>query len=179
MLSSFHTLLSIDEGEEKMENKLKKIYFIFLSVLLIIHTFITIAYNFPMTPLKEKYEPYINSYIDPLFTQTWTLFAPTPVNTNTKFEVKFTYNDGFKETGWINISDLIHDKSQANYFSSYQFYSSILIQAEGESTKVSQEFIKNDSDSQIKNKIYSKKFINQQTEYIENIIKPEDTEIFF
>ncbi|WP_407927792.1 DUF5819 family protein [Gracilibacillus suaedae] len=62
--------------------KYRVIIFVIFTVLITFHTTMTIVYNFPVTPFKNKVDPIVNLYMNPLFTQRWTLFAPTPANTN-------------------------------------------------------------------------------------------------
>ncbi|WP_180317029.1 DUF5819 family protein [Cytobacillus kochii] len=100
----------------------------------------TIFYNFPMTPFKEKYVNIIHGYMHPLFNQTWTLFAPNPVNINIKVEAKLAYENE-KETNWINFSDIIFEETKNSYLTHYQFYNRVLIQTQNDVVNASESIM--------------------------------------
>ncbi|EIM08415.1 hypothetical protein A1A1_00823 [Planococcus antarcticus DSM 14505] len=157
-----------------MKNNLLKIWFYLLLSFVIFHSSVTIMYNFPSTPLKERFESEINSYIEPLFTQTWTLFAPNPVSTNVGVEVKMTHNNN-TETQWISFSELVHEESQKNFFSHYQFYANALIQMQGEAIRISEELTSSKSKEE---EISSEISQNSQIDYVEQVINREDISTF-
>ncbi len=92
----------------------------------------TIAYNLPMTPFKQKLEPFISSYINPLFQQTWTLFAPTPANTKNNLQVKIYFEEEGLEkvSDWISITDIFNKQARKSYSHPYHNFSGTLIQME-------------------------------------------------
>ncbi|WP_432357034.1 DUF5819 family protein [Sporosarcina sp. UB5] len=93
-----------------MKNKLFVIWYLFLSIALLIHFSITILYNSPVNPITYKYYPAIQSYMQPLFNQNWKLFAPDPVSNNHKLLVKGYYkgeNGKENETQWIDVTELL------------------------------------------------------------------------
>ncbi|ASV67470.1 hypothetical protein CKF48_09090 [Cytobacillus kochii] len=104
------------------------------------HSSMTIFYNFPMTPFKEKYVNIIHGYMHPLFNQTWTLFAPNPVNINIKVEAKLAYENE-KETNWINFSDIIFEETKNSYLTHYQFYNRVLIQTQNDVVNASESIM--------------------------------------
>lgn len=120
-----------------MKKKLIKIYLFVLIMILIFHSSITVLYNFPTTPFKLQFDKYVNAYMNPLFQQTWTLFAPTPVNTNNNLQVRVEYyeNNTLKESNWISLSDKFNNETQQSYFHPYRQYSSILTQLESSTIK--------------------------------------------
>src|SRR5699024_4330508 len=112
-----------------MKKKILEVWFYILLTFVVLHSTITIVYNFPITPFAEKFNKVIHTYMDPLFTQTWTLFAPNPVSTNMKVEVKLSHGNN-QETGWVSFSDTVLDQSQESFLTHYQFYSDTLTQME-------------------------------------------------
>ncbi|MCM2588075.1 DUF5819 family protein [Rossellomorea marisflavi] len=103
-----------------MKKSGEKVLFSILTLTLIFHTSMTISYNFPLTPLKYKYENFISSYMNPLFQQTWTLFAPNPSNTNNNLQFRIEYKKANKnlETDWISLSDKFISQTKKKLFSS-------------------------------------------------------------
>ncbi|WP_107839838.1 DUF5819 family protein [Metasolibacillus meyeri] len=99
----------------------KKIAAIFLCLGFIFHFTVTLIYNTPSNPIKAKYNQQINFYMEPLFTQNWKLFAPTPVSTNSQFYVKAKIQsaDGVTTTGWLDMLDYMVENNQANRFTPY------------------------------------------------------------
>ncbi|WP_100011759.1 DUF5819 family protein [Lentibacillus sediminis] len=162
-----------------MKNKLLKTWFYILLSFVIFHSAITVAYNFPITPLKNNFSGVINSYMTPLFSQTWTLFAPNPANTNVKAEVKLSYGDN-QETSWISFSDLVHEKSRNNYFSHYHFYSGALVQMQGNVIRTSENLMKSieEEDKQILEQLNLETANNNQSSYIEGLVEKKDIKDF-
>ncbi|WP_432357026.1 DUF5819 family protein [Sporosarcina sp. UB5] len=162
-----------------MKTNIQKIVLVFLLIFSIFHASITIAYNLPITPLKEKFNRGINIYMNPLFSQTWQLFAPNPANANQAIEVKLTYGNG-QETKWISFSDMIHDKSQASFFSYYQFYSAALIQMNNDVLQASQDLL--NSLSEERKKTLTEEIRNTsdviQRSYLEDLIPKEEVKNF-
>lgn len=99
----------------------KKIIAAFLCLGFIFHFSITLIYNTPSNPIKAKYNKHINLYMEPIFTQNWRLFAPTPVSTNSQFYVKakIQSEQGVSTTGWIDILDYMVEGNQNNRFTPY------------------------------------------------------------
>ncbi|MGM0941291.1 MAG: DUF5819 family protein [Bacillota bacterium] len=100
---------------------LKKVFASLLCIGLVFHLGLTLIYNTPSNPLKAKYNNYISFYMDPLFTQNWKLFAPTPVTNSSEFYVKakLKTEDGVKTTGWIDLVNYMIDKNYDNRFTPY------------------------------------------------------------
>ncbi|AMK71077.1 MULTISPECIES: DUF5819 family protein [Bacillus] len=93
---------------------------LFLSLLVVFHTIIMIMYNLPLNPVNFKHEKLISTYMNPLFTQNWQLFAPDPVSTNNNIICRgvFTNNKGQKEyTEWIDITESYNADIKNNLFS--------------------------------------------------------------
>jgi len=100
---------------------LKKIVGICLCLLFVVHFSLTALYNTSSNPLQAKYKTIVDSYIDPLFTQNWRLFAPTPATSNNYFYVKAKLDDGneSRTTDWIDLSKFMYEKNQQNRFTPY------------------------------------------------------------
>lgn len=164
-----------------MKKKILRVWFLFLLTFVILHSTITVIYNFPINPFTEKFNKITNAYMNPLFSQTWTLFAPDPVSTNTKVEVKFSHGN-HQETGWVNFSDTVLDQSQKSFFTYYQFYSGALIQMENDVKNASISIIdklKIDKNKELLNKINDEKFLEKYgSEYVDDLIKEENVEDF-
>ena len=86
-------------------------------VIFIVHFSILFFYQLPDNPLKHEFKYEIHSYVDPFFTQTWTLFAPNPINSNMSLLMRFEYEnkDGKSKTvDWIDITEsLIEDRKKS------------------------------------------------------------------
>ncbi|QKG83854.1 hypothetical protein GXN76_04755 [Kroppenstedtia pulmonis] len=101
---------------------LRKILFIILGVVFVFHFIITSLYNLPINPLKIKYSPIINGYMDPIFTQNWRLFAPDPVTHGNQVYIRLKLKTGNKEpkvTGWIDLTSFMIKRNQENRFTPY------------------------------------------------------------
>lgn len=94
---------------------------VILCIGFIFHFSLTLVYNAPSNPVKAKYNDEINLYIEPVFTQNWKLFAPTPVTTNSHFYVqaKLQTDQGVITTGWLDILDYMVEENQKNRFTPY------------------------------------------------------------
>lgn len=99
-----------------------------LLLILIAHFTIVGFYQFPDNPLKHQYKRQLEGYIDPFFSQTWTLFAPLPINTNMSLLVQFKYPDGNTEktTQWIDVSVPARSEREKNFWSPAQRISKFL-----------------------------------------------------
>lgn len=151
---------------------MKKKLFAILLAFSLFHSLITISYNLPITPLKEKFNPLIYQYMHPLFAQTWMLFAPNPASTNINFEVKVTHGEN-EETKWINFTELIQDKSQRNFFSFYQFYAGALVQMNSDALVASGKII-SDLNDEMKKDLESV----DKNGYVNDLIEKEEIESF-
>lgn len=149
-----------------------------LCVAFICHFAVTLIYNTPSNPVKAKYNKQISSYIDPVFTQNWRLFAPEPVTRNNKFFVKaeIITNNGIRTTEWIDIVDYMIKKNQDNRFTPYNHLlriprSAFALRQEQDDTL--QEVIKKVNEGKL-NKDKYKHLIdndrNKETEKLSNVL---------
>jgi hypothetical protein len=86
----------------------------------LIHFAITFVYLSPANQLKSKNWEFIFSYMNPLFTQNWKLFAPNPSNQHANLDIRVQYVDkdgATRQTEWKSITLPIIQKLQANRFS--------------------------------------------------------------
>lgn len=100
----------------------KKIVGSLFCLLFVVHFALTIIYNSPSNPIQAKYNKQISSYMDPIFTQNWKLFAPTPVTTNHYYYAKAKLADPEGETrttNWIDISKYMYEYNHKNRFTPY------------------------------------------------------------
>ncbi|MBA3986233.1 MAG: hypothetical protein H0X63_06610, partial [Flavobacteriales bacterium] len=90
--------------------------------LLIAHFIIIGLYLLPENPLQHQFKKELNSYADPFFSQAWTLFAPTPINTNMSLLLRFEYvnNGEVDTTNWIDITEPLIEVRLKNYWSPAQ-----------------------------------------------------------
>lgn len=99
----------------------KKIIAGFLILVFFLHFSVTLIYNSPSNPIRAKYNSTISSYMDPVFTQNWRLFAPEPVTSNHKFFVRIKTNvRGETHTSeWIDIVDYMIKNNHDNRFTPF------------------------------------------------------------
>lgn len=69
---------------------------------LAIHFSVLAVYLSPLNPLKLALDDEVMQYVNPLFTQNWHLFAPTPVNTSLSLLGKCREQD--VESEWLDIT---------------------------------------------------------------------------
>lgn len=80
---------------------------ILVMFIFIAHFTITLLYNFPVNPVSNQYNAWIQNYMNPFFTQNWKLFAPNPVSANNMFYIRGEYkneNGELKQTDWIDAT---------------------------------------------------------------------------
>lgn len=84
--------------------------------ILIIHFGILFLHQLNDNPLQHEYKYELHSYVDPFFSQAWTLFAPNPINTNMSLIIRFNSkleNGKIHITEWIDLTDpLIQDRKE-------------------------------------------------------------------
>lgn len=77
----------------------------------------------PDNPLKHQYKYQIAAYINPLFSQSWCLFSPTPVNTNMTILVQFkSFDNGAirDTTNWVDLYQPLIEEKRNNFWSPVQ-----------------------------------------------------------
>jgi hypothetical protein len=78
--------------------------------------FVAIAiYLAPANPISQQLERPINKYINPIFTQNWKLFAPTPSTTNRKTWVRCEVGNAWSQ--WQDPLESLQRKHNGNRIS--------------------------------------------------------------
>jgi hypothetical protein len=91
-----------------------------LSIVLLIHFSFIFIYLSPGNTWRSKNWDTIYSYMNPVFTQNWRLFAPNPANQQLNLDMRVQYVDqsgATHETGWRSISQSVIQSLQSNRFS--------------------------------------------------------------
>jgi hypothetical protein len=91
-----------------------------LSIVLLIHFSFTFIYLSPGNTWRSKNWDTIFSYMNPVFTQNWRLFAPNPANQQLNLDMRVHYVDqagATHETGWRSITQPVIQSLQSNRFS--------------------------------------------------------------
>ena len=94
----------------------KRIFTLFLITAFCFHFMITAIYVLPLNPVKAKGGLLINSYIQPLFTQNWQLFAPDPLSNNFYIYLQVENKDG-SQSDWFDLSTTFYKENQKNRLS--------------------------------------------------------------
>ncbi len=86
-----------------------------LAAVLAVHFAMTALYLLPLNPLKLRYGGTVISYMEPIFTQKWSLFAPEPLTVARVLLVRCKGPDGAVST-WEDVtSPLMHDKWSSRF----------------------------------------------------------------
>ncbi|RIL26950.1 hypothetical protein BUY98_14775, partial [Staphylococcus gallinarum] len=91
---------------------------LFLTCLLILHFIFVILSVMPLNPITNKMGSFVNTYVNPVFTQNWNLFAPDPIDNNTAIQVKYTETNN-KKSEWIDVTSSMIKEMHVNYISPY------------------------------------------------------------
>lgn len=91
---------------------------IILTLALTIHFLIILISVIPYNPVSYKMNTIVTTYVNPLFTQVWTLFAPDPIDSNDALQIKLESNDG-TITEWIDVTNPLIEKMHTNYVSPF------------------------------------------------------------
>ncbi len=116
------SLITKPKRDGRLKSAISKIFSIALYIGLIYHFSLIAIYQFPDNPIKHKYKIEINSYVDPMFSQAWTLFSPNPINSNMSLLYQFQYKNNGKivSTSWIDVTQPLITNRKENYWSPYQ-----------------------------------------------------------
>lgn len=89
-----------------------------LAGTLFMHFAIIGLYLLPKNPVKTKYRTFLTSYTSPFFSQSWNLFAPRPVTSNTQILVRYIFKNTAHTdtTAWINLTSSLIEKSRSIFF---------------------------------------------------------------
>lgn len=107
-------------GEHKMLTPFN-ISSLILKLLLFFHFSVLFLYQFSDNPIKHQYKYEITSYVEPFFSQRWTLFAPNPINSNMSLLMNFKYKlngeDKWNQTDWIDTTEPLIKDRQKHFWS--------------------------------------------------------------
>lgn len=94
-----------------------KIITLFCIAILCVHFSILGIYQLPKNPIQHQFKYELNDYVNPFFTQTWTLFAPNPINFNMSLLMRFEYEDNgeTKLTEWVDLTEPILKLRKDNF----------------------------------------------------------------
>lgn len=75
--------------------------------ILTVHFSILGLHQLPNNPLNHQFKYQLQGYIDPFFSQAWTLFSPNPVNSNMSLLFRFEYETASQRdtTEWIDVTE--------------------------------------------------------------------------
>lgn len=105
--------------------KLPKLFFIFV---LLAHFFMLFWYLSPDNPISHQYKYYIYKYVNPLFTQSWNLFAPNPVNSDQIITIRFIEYSGHNAniTPYLDLTTPIETERKKTFLNANQRISKFL-----------------------------------------------------
>ncbi|WP_407320817.1 DUF5819 family protein [Isoptericola halotolerans] len=76
-----------------------------LGLVVAAHTATTFLWIAPENAFSRAAEEPLESAMDPVFQQNWSLFAPTPINVGNSLEVRALDAD-LEATAWVDVTDL-------------------------------------------------------------------------
>lgn len=83
------------------------------------HIFASFLWIAPYSPIREVVPgDMLRNYMIPMFGQSWSVFAPEPINGDYRFEVRAIIEDGgeFVETEWVDATEVELSMIQYNLF---------------------------------------------------------------
>ena len=109
-------------GIRKKEAKFVNVFRFLLSFLLFIHFSIVALTVCPDNPITHIHKIALHAYVDPFFTQNWSLFAPNPVSTNQTLQVRFvSYAKGDSvQTEWSDLKESLIKQRAKDFWSPLQ-----------------------------------------------------------
>lgn len=90
--------------------------------LLIIHFLILFIYQLPANPLNHRFKIELEAYINPHFSQRWSLFSPNPASSNQTILVRFQLHEknNTDYTNWIDIVTPLLKEKNDNFWTPTQ-----------------------------------------------------------
>jgi hypothetical protein len=86
-----------------------------LAVALAVHFSLIVLSILPLNPLSYRCDRAVTAYVDPLFFQRWSLFAPDPIDADNTVFARAYYHDGAREliTPWVDLTDPVLERVRA------------------------------------------------------------------
>ena len=86
-----------------------------LGLALAAHFSLIVLSILPMNPLSYRCSRAIAAYVDPVFLQRWSLFAPDPIDADNAAFARGYYHDGAPEivTPWVDFTDPVLERVRA------------------------------------------------------------------
>jgi len=94
-----------------------------LLALILVSHFTLVAFSMlPANPLNHQYKYQLFRYVNPFFSQAWTLFSPNPINSNQRLLFKYDiYSRGNKHsTPWVDVVAPMTSAKKSSYWSPVQ-----------------------------------------------------------
>ena len=97
-------------------------------VWFVVHFGLTVIHVMPINPIKNEVGHVADMMLAPVFTQNWSLFAPTPIQTNYSLLVRpltdsetvaYEATGALPGEGWYDLSSPLWARFQTNRFSAY------------------------------------------------------------
>ncbi|MBX2896667.1 MAG: hypothetical protein KF763_14575 [Cyclobacteriaceae bacterium] len=93
-----------------------------LYLVIFLHFSILTLYLAPSNPVNHIFKVEIGSYVNPFFSQNWSLFAPDPVSSNQTLQIKFiAFNNEIEsKTDWLDLKEMVHAERAKSFWSPLQ-----------------------------------------------------------
>ncbi|MDQ0176293.1 DUF5819 family protein [Bacillus chungangensis] len=101
-----------------MSKYAKVLLIFFISTFMIFHFSMIFLQTGPKNPLSIYLRDLSKGYTEPLFVQTWNLFAPDPVQMTTNVLIQYRTESG-EISDWYNITSPINQANRDNIISAY------------------------------------------------------------
>lgn len=108
------------DQEKKKRSPLVRGVMVALSLITAWHIFASFLWIAPYSPMREiPTQQVLSGYMIPLFGQSWSVFAPEPINGDYSFKVRAIVDDedgGLVETEWVDATAVELTMVQYNLF---------------------------------------------------------------
>lgn len=108
------------DKENKKRSPLVRGVLVALSLVTAWHIFASFLWIAPYSPMREiPTQKVLSSYMIPLFGQSWSVFAPEPINGSYSFKVRAVVEEGeggLVETDWVDATAVELSMIQYNLF---------------------------------------------------------------
>lgn len=107
------------DTQKKKRSPLVRGILVIASLLTAWHIFASFLWIAPYSPMREIPGEALPRYMIPFFGQSWSVFAPEPVNGSHAFHVRAVVDDGsgqLIETGWVDATAVELSMIQYNLF---------------------------------------------------------------